>query len=142
MSGLTRWTLDLQDKPNQVLLAFDVEDLPPREAFFDGASLMCLSKTLDLLEDAGSKGVFSLLRAHLFVDPMKALVAVTVGLLAECLPLPIDDNLLIPLAVGLTLILFSLILMAKQLCARINAHAMISYLLTVCASSSASANAS
>jgi len=45
-------------QPNQVLLTFDVEGIPPREDFFDNASLMCLRKTLDLLEEVGFKGVF------------------------------------------------------------------------------------
>ena len=42
----------------------------------------------------------------LFVNPLKALVAVSVGMLAESLPLPIDDNLTIPLSTGITLIAF------------------------------------
>lgn len=44
--------------PNQILLTFDVEGPPPREDLFDNASLMCLHKTLSLLEDMGFKGVF------------------------------------------------------------------------------------
>lgn len=47
--------------------------------------------------------IFAFLGATLFVDPKKALVAATVGMLAECLPSPIDDNLMTPLAAGLTL---------------------------------------
>jgi len=49
---------DLRHYPNQVLLTFDVEGLPPREDSFDGASLMCLRKTLDLLENVDFKGIF------------------------------------------------------------------------------------
>jgi dolichol kinase len=47
------------------------------------------------------------LGATLFVSPLKALVAAAVGMLAECLPLPIDDNLVIPLSAGTALILFA-----------------------------------
>jgi len=42
----------------------------------------------------------------LFVNPLKALVAVSAGMLAESLPLPIDDNLAIPLCSGIVLIVF------------------------------------
>lgn len=51
--------------------------------------------------------IFAFLGATLFVDPMKGLVAATVGMLAECLPSPIDDNLLVPLAAGLALTTFT-----------------------------------
>ncbi len=46
------------------------------------------------------------LGAILFVNPMKALVAVAGGMLAESLPLPIDDNLVIPLSAGMALTVF------------------------------------
>ncbi len=39
----------------------------------------------------------------LFVNPAAALVAATAGMCAEALPLPVDDNLAIPLASGLAL---------------------------------------
>jgi len=51
--------------------------------------------------------VFAFLGATLFVNPTKALIATTAGMLAECLPTPIDDNLIIPLASGLALTLFT-----------------------------------
>jgi len=41
----------------------------------------------------------------LFVDPVKALAGAAVGILVECLPLPLSDNLTIPLASGLMLTL-------------------------------------
>ena len=41
-----------------------------------------------------------------FVNPLIALVAVSAGMLAESIPLPIDDNLVIPLSTGMTLIVF------------------------------------
>lgn len=50
----------MRDKPNQVLLTFDVEGLPPKEDFFDNYSLMCIHKTLDLLEEKSLRGVFFL----------------------------------------------------------------------------------
>lgn len=43
------------------------------------------------------------LGATLFITPAKALIAASVGMLAECLPAPIDDNVLIPLTSGLAL---------------------------------------
>ena len=43
----------------------------------------------------------------LFVCPLKALVAVTVGMLVESLPLKIDDNLAIPLSAGIVLLFIS-----------------------------------
>ncbi|KPV63054.1 MAG: Cytidylyltransferase family protein [Candidatus Bathyarchaeota archaeon BA2] len=48
------------------------------------------------------------LGSTLFVNPLKALVASAVGMLVECLPSPIDDNLAIPLSAGTALVLFSL----------------------------------
>lgn len=50
----------MRNQLNQVLLTFDVEGLPPREDFFDNYSLMCVHKTLDLLEEKGLKGIFFL----------------------------------------------------------------------------------
>jgi len=47
--------------------------------------------------------LFASLGAMLFVGPMRALMGATVGMLVECLPLPISDNLTVPLASGLVL---------------------------------------
>ena len=47
------------------------------------------------------------LGATLFVIPLKALVAAAAGMLAECLPTPIDDNLVTPLAAGAAIIILS-----------------------------------
>jgi HAD superfamily phosphoserine phosphatase-like hydrolase len=43
--------------------------------------------------------------AMLFVDPVKAFVGAAVGMLMESLPLPINDNLAIPIASGLVLMM-------------------------------------
>ena len=51
--------------------------------------------------------LFAFLGAMIFVDPTRALVAAAVGMLVEALPLPLNDNLTIPLASGLTLLLIS-----------------------------------
>jgi phytol kinase len=48
------------------------------------------------------------LGALLFVSPLQALVAAAVGMFAESLPLPVDDNLVTPLSAGTVLILFAL----------------------------------
>ena len=45
-------------KPKQVLLTFDVEGPPPNEDYFNAASLECLQKVLDLLEERGLRGIF------------------------------------------------------------------------------------
>ena len=47
--------------------------------------------------------VFAFLGALLFVDPITALIGAVVGILIEALPLPLDDNLLIPLIAGLSM---------------------------------------
>ena len=47
--------------------------------------------------------LFAFLGALLFIHPIGALVAATAGLLAECLPLPLNDNLVIPMASGFVL---------------------------------------
>jgi len=44
------------------------------------------------------------LGASLFVSPLRAVAAATVGMIVESLPTPINDNILIPLAAGLTLL--------------------------------------
>ena len=48
---------------------------------------------------------FAFLAGALFVSPWIALAGATVGMLVEYLPLPLNDNLLIPLCTGLTLML-------------------------------------
>jgi len=50
----------------------------------------------------------ALLAALIFVNPLKALIGATIGMLIEVLPLPINDNLTIPLVTGLALTLISL----------------------------------
>ena len=49
--------------------------------------------------------IIAFLGALLFVDPITALVGAAVGILIEALPLPLDDNLLIPLAAGVSMTL-------------------------------------
>jgi phosphoserine phosphatase/dolichol kinase len=49
--------------------------------------------------------VFAFLGSLLFVDPVTAIVGAAAGLLIEALPLPLDDNLLIPLAAGASMYL-------------------------------------
>jgi len=49
--------------------------------------------------------LFASVGAMIFVDPVKAFVGAAVGMLVECLPLPVSDNLTIPLASGLVLTL-------------------------------------
>ena len=51
--------------------------------------------------------LFAFLGAMIFVDPTRALIAVAVGMLVEGIPSPINDNLTIPLASGLALVLIS-----------------------------------
>lgn len=48
----------MREQPNQVLLTFDVEGLPPRQDFFDNVSLTYVAKVLDLLEEKDLKGIF------------------------------------------------------------------------------------
>jgi len=47
--------------------------------------------------------LFASVGAMLFVDPVKAFAGAAIGMLIECLPLPINDNLAVPLASGLVL---------------------------------------
>ena len=47
------------------------------------------------------------LGSTLFIDPLKATAAAAVGMLAECIPSPIDDNLVTPLSAGAALILLT-----------------------------------
>nr|NIR86272.1 phosphatidate cytidylyltransferase [Candidatus Bathyarchaeota archaeon] len=58
-----------------------------------------------MLEGSILGSLFAFLGGLLFLNPMKALVAVTVGMTVEGLPLPVNDNLTIPLVSGLTLTL-------------------------------------
>jgi len=51
---------------------------------------------------------FAFLGSLLFVDPVNALAASAVGMFAEALPLPINDNLAVPFASGLTLMMLAL----------------------------------
>jgi len=48
--------------------------------------------------------IFAFLGVLLFVDPTKALISAAIGMLVELLPLPLNDNLTIPLITGLALI--------------------------------------
>jgi HAD superfamily phosphoserine phosphatase-like hydrolase len=49
--------------------------------------------------------LFAFLGAMVFVGPVKALIAAAVGMIVEGLPCPINDNLTMPLASGLILLL-------------------------------------
>lgn len=49
--------------------------------------------------------VIAFLGALLFVDPITAIVGAAAGILIEALPLPLDDNLLMPLAAGVSMFL-------------------------------------
>jgi len=51
--------------------------------------------------------LFAFLGSMIFVDPIRALIAAAVGMLVEALPLPLNDNLTMPLTSGLTLLLIS-----------------------------------
>jgi HAD superfamily phosphoserine phosphatase-like hydrolase len=48
---------------------------------------------------------FAFLAGSLFISPVMALIGATVAMTIECLPLPIDDNVLIPLCTGVALTL-------------------------------------
>ena len=48
---------------------------------------------------------FAFLGALLFVDPITAGIGAAAGILIEALPLPLDDNLLIPIAAGVSMYL-------------------------------------
>jgi dolichol kinase len=47
--------------------------------------------------------LFAALGASLFVGPLAAVLAAAVAMLVECSPLPVNDNLSIPLVAGLVL---------------------------------------
>ncbi|MCJ7722104.1 HAD-IB family phosphatase [Candidatus Bathyarchaeota archaeon] len=51
--------------------------------------------------------IFAFLGATIFIDPTRALIVAAVGMLIEGLPLPINDNLTVPIAAGLMLSLIS-----------------------------------
>jgi len=52
--------------------------------------------------------IFALSGAVFFIDPIRAFIAAMVGMLAECLPMPLDDNLTIPLTAGSILMMLSI----------------------------------
>jgi phosphoserine phosphatase len=49
--------------------------------------------------------IFAFLGASLFVDPLRAFIGAATGMLMECLPTPVNDNLIVPLAAGLAITL-------------------------------------
>jgi phosphoserine phosphatase len=51
--------------------------------------------------------LFAFLGALIFVDPVRALIGAAIGMMVEGLPLPVNDNLIMPLASGLALTLIS-----------------------------------
>jgi phosphoserine phosphatase len=57
------------------------------------------------LEGSVAGVFFAFLAGCLFVSPIIALVGAVVAIFIEYLPLPVNDNLLIPLFTGLTLFL-------------------------------------
>jgi len=52
--------------------------------------------------------IFALSGAVFFVDPVRAFIGAMAGMLVECLPMPLDDNLTIPLTAGSILMMFSI----------------------------------
>jgi dolichol kinase len=48
---------------------------------------------------------FALLAGSFFIPPVWALVGAAVAMIVECLPLPVNDNILVPLCTGLVLAL-------------------------------------
>jgi dolichol kinase/phosphoserine phosphatase len=48
---------------------------------------------------------FALLAGSFFIPPLWALVGAAIAMIVECLPLPINDNILVPLCTGLVLTL-------------------------------------
>lgn len=47
--------------------------------------------------------LFAFMGALPFVNPMQALVGAAIGMLVECLPLPVSDNIAVPIASGLAM---------------------------------------
>ena len=58
-------------------------------------------------EGAACGFLFAFFGSLLFIDPLRALIASAIGMLIEILPLPVNDNLTVPLLSGLTLTLLS-----------------------------------
>lgn len=52
--------------------------------------------------------IFAFLGAVFFVDPIRAFIGAVAGMFVECLPMPISDNLTIPLTVGSILMMISI----------------------------------
>jgi len=52
--------------------------------------------------------IFAFSGAVFFVDPIRAFITAITGMLVECLPMPINDNLTIPLTAGSILMMFSI----------------------------------
>jgi len=52
--------------------------------------------------------IFALSGAVFFIDPIRAFIAAMAGMLAECLPMPLNDNLTIPLTAGSILMMLSI----------------------------------
>ncbi|MFB0502383.1 MAG: haloacid dehalogenase-like hydrolase [Candidatus Bathyarchaeia archaeon] len=69
-----------------------------------GRTVLPLNKAKKV-EGSLSGWFFAFLGSLIFIDPLRALIGATVGTLAECLPSPVNDNLVIPLASGLVLTL-------------------------------------
>jgi HAD superfamily phosphoserine phosphatase-like hydrolase len=62
------------------------------------------------LEGSVAGLLFAFLGAAIFLMPLQALLGAIVGMLVESLPLPVNDNLSIPLATGALLTLFLVVL--------------------------------
>jgi phosphoserine phosphatase len=60
-----------------------------------------------MLEGSVFGFLFAFLGAMAFVDPVKALAAAITGMVVESLPLPVNDNLTIPIITGLALTLMA-----------------------------------
>jgi len=52
--------------------------------------------------------IFALSGAVFFIDPIRAFISAMAGMLVECLPMPLNDNLTIPLTAGSILMMFSI----------------------------------
>jgi len=52
--------------------------------------------------------IFAFLGAVFFVDPVRAFIAAMAGMLVECLPIPVNDNLIVPLTAGFMLVMISI----------------------------------
>jgi len=47
--------------------------------------------------------IFAFLGAAFFINPIKAFIGSVVGIIVECLPIPVSDNIAVPLISGITL---------------------------------------